>query len=76
MTNNPELFCYWLQGFFELSNSETITPLQVKVIKDHLNLVFKKETPNITSDILKEFPDSFSFPKSLYYTRIKPELTC
>jgi hypothetical protein len=33
-------FCYWLQGFFEISNPKEITPEQVKMIKNHLNLVF------------------------------------
>lgn len=41
----PEQFCYWLQGMVEV-DVNTLTPLQVKAIKDHLNLVFKKVTPN------------------------------
>lgn len=36
-------FVYWLQGFFEIANSDNVTPDQVKVIKSHLNLVFKHE---------------------------------
>ncbi len=36
-------FAYWLQGFFEVSNAETITKEQTQVIKNHLNLVFKHE---------------------------------
>lgn len=43
MTSND--FCYWLNGFFELSNGTTLTDEQVSIIKDHLKLVFKKETP-------------------------------
>lgn len=43
MTSND--FCYWLNGFFELSNGTTLSDEQVKIIKDHLSLVFKKETP-------------------------------
>ena len=39
-------FCYWLQGFFELSNSNKLTTKQVQQIKDHLDLVFTKVTPN------------------------------
>lgn len=43
----PENFCYWLQGFFELANNTTnLTPTQSQQIQDHLNLVFKKETPD------------------------------
>ena len=40
-------FCYWLQGFFEIQGvgPETwLTPSQVKVVVDHLNLVFTKVT--------------------------------
>ena len=36
-------FAYWLQGFFEISDSDTLTEKQVKMIKAHLNLVFKHE---------------------------------
>lgn len=36
-------FAYWLQGFFEISNTDTITTEQTKMIKKHLNLVFKHE---------------------------------
>ena len=40
----PINFAYWLQGFFEISetnNTEIIlTPEQVKMIRAHLNLVF------------------------------------
>jgi len=36
-------FAFWLQGFFEVSNAETITKEQTQVIKSHLNLVFKHE---------------------------------
>ena len=47
----PEQFCYWLQGFFEIeyasNNPEkvTLTSRQVETIKDHLKLVFNKQTP-------------------------------
>lgn len=36
-------FCYWLQGHFELSESNQLTEKQVEIIKNHLNLVFKHE---------------------------------
>ena len=36
----PINFAYWLQGFFEISNSNELTPEQVKMIRAHLNLVF------------------------------------
>jgi len=36
-------FAYWLQGFMEVSNATEITPEQLKIIKNHLNMVFKHE---------------------------------
>jgi hypothetical protein len=42
----PLNFCYWLQGFFELAGTNNLTETQVEVIKDHLKLVFRKETPD------------------------------
>lgn len=36
-------FCFWLQGFFEVSNSNSVTEQQTEVIKKHLSLVFKHE---------------------------------
>lgn len=41
----PENFCYWLQGLIELDNPTSLDENQINIIKDHLNLVFKKETP-------------------------------
>lgn len=41
----PENFCYWLHGYIELENPGKISAEKTQVIKDHLNLVFKKETP-------------------------------
>lgn len=44
----PEQFCYWLQGYFELGSGGRagMTDGQVETIKDHLNLVFTKVTPD------------------------------
>lgn len=36
-------FAYWLQGFFEISGSTTLTEEQTKMIKNHLNMVFRHE---------------------------------
>lgn len=45
----PRDFVYWLQGYFELTPGEQgLSPEQVKVIKDHLQLVMTKVTPDIT----------------------------
>lgn len=43
----PEAFCYWLQGYFEMTEgTATLSPKQVEMIQNHLNLVFEKVTPN------------------------------
>lgn len=36
-------FCFWLQGCFEITETNQLTEKQVEVIKNHLNLVFKHE---------------------------------
>lgn len=43
----PEQFCYWLQGYSELGGP-TPLPEQWAMIREHLALVFKKETPTLT----------------------------
>jgi len=51
-------FVYWLQGFFEIqdasnqTNSGELNNKQVKIIRDHLALVFNKVTPNYPLDIV------------------------
>ena len=48
-------FAYWLQGFFEVSNAETMTKEQTEVVKKHLNLVFFHEIdPSYTDDPIKQ----------------------
>ncbi len=37
-------FCYWVQGFFEMTDSKNLTEAQVAMIKEHLQLVFNKVT--------------------------------
>lgn len=41
----PENFCYWLQGYFELTHSKNLNSMQFQIVQDHLNLVFNKVTP-------------------------------
>jgi len=45
-------FAYWLQGFFELSDTNTpLTEKQVQTIKNHLKLVFLHEIdPSYSND--------------------------
>lgn len=46
----PRDFCYWLQGYVELSEAgrgyDTLDAAQMRVVKDHLALVLSKETPH------------------------------
>lgn len=46
LSMNERDFVYWLQGYLELSNSKTVGPEEVKIIKDHITLVLKKVTPS------------------------------
>lgn len=41
----PIQFCYWIQGFAEINGGKPPTEEQWKIIRDHLNTVFKKVTP-------------------------------
>ncbi len=53
-------FAYWLQGFFEISDTNVLTTNQVDMIKAHLNLVFKHEIdPQL-------FTDKSELDKSIY----------
>lgn len=45
----PDQFCYWLQGFFELSTTRALTKAQAKMIQEHLSLVMTKVTPEMPS---------------------------
>lgn len=62
----PENFCYWLQGFFELSDPDSLTHKEVEMIKNHLNLVFEHSIdPKATANIkdpkkAKEIQDKLS----------------
>lgn len=40
----PEQFAYWLQGFFEMTETDVLSTKQVMMIREHLQLVFKKVT--------------------------------
>ena len=42
----PQEFCFWLQGFFELTGTRKLTEAQVATMRDHLALVFDKQTPD------------------------------
>ena len=52
-----EQFTYWLQGFMEMADPSSLSETQTQQIKDHLNLVFDKQTPTRT------FPTTDPFPR-------------
>lgn len=43
-------FCYWLQGFFEMTEADVLSQKQVLMIREHLALVFNKVTSSIQDD--------------------------
>ena len=42
---DSQQFAYWLQGYLEMSGAKTLGEKEVKILKDHLALVFEKKTP-------------------------------
>jgi len=65
-----EQFTYWLQGFFEMTDTEKLTQKQTIMIKDHLKTVFNKVTPDYTGPI-PPYPSS-PFP-SVPYSPATPD---
>lgn len=65
----PEQFCYWLQGFLELSGVDggvELTAPRVQMISDHLQLMFEKRTtPRPSADLAKIIPARPSDPKRI-----------
>jgi len=41
-----EQFTFWLQGFMEINDPETLGVRETRIIKDQLKLVFDKKTPD------------------------------
>ena len=70
-----ENFCYWLNGYLELTNNSVysgLTTPQLQIVKDHLDLVFNKVTPKRELDlgIFDFIPDhnpAYSPPKQPTY---------
>lgn len=53
----PEQFCYWLQGRVETRPNTPPTKAEWRIIKDHLKLVFDKQTPEyIPTPVFPTFP--------------------
>lgn len=66
---SPENFTYWLQGYFEIAQTEGwqgLTEKQARIIKDHLKLVFEKRTPVHVSGILNQWDSNIPLEKGVY----------
>ena len=52
-------FCYWLQGYFELTESDgDLSSEQVEIIQNHLNLVFVHDLdPKQVAEKLQQIHD-------------------
>ena len=77
-----EQFVYWLQGFMEIEDPDRIGPKETQIIKDHLALVFKKETPNRTDGELDHVPlpnqiiNPYNEPQPLWPNPSQYYITC
>jgi hypothetical protein len=56
-----EQFTYWLQGFMEINDPETLGVRETQIIKDHLKLVFDKQTP-VRKQLLTDAPTTYPGP--------------
>ena len=63
---SPESFCYWLSGFFELSQhsnaQQILNEKQVEEIKNHLKLVMTKATSEISNQKEVQLPLFPTYP--------------
>jgi hypothetical protein len=67
---NERDFVYWLQGFFELTDTDKLSEAQVKMIKAHLALVLERKTAELTpAEVEQRFVDGLKVPKGI---EIKP----
>lgn len=46
-------FCYWLQGYFEISETKELNEKQTQIVKNHLNLVFRHNLDGIAENDIK-----------------------
>ena len=71
-----EQFTYWLQGYMEMVDPKGIGEDQTQIIKDHLKLVFDKQTPQYPdisiADIIYPPTEAVTTP---YTPSIDPSIT-
>jgi len=61
----PKDFCYWLQGFTELSGSHQPTIAQWEMICEHLQLVFTKVTSELHEDDMNLSEDPYDLMETI-----------
>lgn len=67
MTNGdmtPEQFCYWLNGHFDLADNNKLSEEQIKVIREHLEMVFTKKVEGVMLTEGIELKPSITFPQT------------
>lgn len=72
-------FVYWLQGFAELNKNEPPDETQWKIIRNHLNLVFKHEIDPSMPDPdgeLQDAHDGVEHPRPPFRPYGGPTLKC
>ena len=65
----PEQFVFWLQGFLEVSGVSEINEQQLRIVRDHLELVLSKRTPayvQYTQPVPVPTWETVSGPTSVY----------
>ena len=69
----PENFCYWLQGYFEISGKNELTEDQIAVIQIHLGYVFNRygQVPQYPISTIRSGYSGY-VGKSGYYGYIAP----
>jgi hypothetical protein len=81
---SSENFTYWLQGFFELSNADSLTKEQVATIKLHLAMVFDQTIKNniissnniVSPQEIVSNQNSYGFPTNVIISNITKNGKC
>lgn len=81
---DAQSFCYWLQGFVELCPNQHPTISQWNAVKDHLQVVFNKVTPQynfppaVTPGVGPRLQDTICAAPALppVFPGLTPVITC
>lgn len=72
---SPAEFCYWLRGFLEMGDPQSINEKQTEMLKKHLGLVFvdvtkEVETESPEKELLTDSPRSSLSHDDLFDTTL------